>query len=70
MKNEVSSVRLTTKGKTYFFDVKKAQNDKLYLVITESGMPDKEGKRKRSSVIIFSEDFKKFKSTINEISLE
>lgn len=69
MNGEINSQRLSSKGKTYFFDVKKAKNESLYLQITESGMPDKNGVRKRNTIIIFPEDFENFKSILKNIKL-
>ena len=59
--------RSITAGRlTYFFDVKKAINDKLYIGITESKKID-EGNFGRHNIMIFAEDMKHFKNEILEI---
>jgi len=40
-------------SKTYFFDIKKTQEGKAYLVITESRFQGEERKRERASLIVF-----------------
>lgn len=63
MNEEVFSSKLRAGGRTYFFDVKKASNGKLYVCVHENKkMPD--GNYERHTVMIFNEDLKPF---INEL---
>lgn len=66
MREEVFSSQLRAGSKTYFFDVKKALNGKLYLDITES-RKNSEGSYERHNIMIFEEDLKYFKYEISEI---
>lgn len=53
--------------RTFFFDVHLASNDKRYLKITESRVPEVgEEKGKRSSFIIFPETIQDFLGKIEE----
>lgn len=66
MNQDIKSQTLKCKGKTYFFDVKKAQNGYLYLQITESRISGNE--KKRNTVIIFEDDIDKFKENFYQAS--
>jgi hypothetical protein len=54
--------------RTFFFDVKKASNNKNYLKITESAFVGEAGERKRNSFLLFSEDLINFQSRLSELS--
>lgn len=51
--------------KTYFFDIKKAENGKKYLVITESKWKGGDD-RERHHIIIFEENAENFKTMVSE----
>jgi hypothetical protein len=70
MNEEILSKKLSAKGKTYFFDLKKSKNNNIYLQITESRAPDKEGKRQRFNIIVFQEDLENFKKVLAEIKVD
>ncbi|ROL58684.1 DUF3276 family protein [Bacteroidetes/Chlorobi group bacterium ChocPot_Mid] len=66
MNEEIYKSKERAGRRTYFFDVKKAINDKLYLEITESKRND-DGTFERHNIMIFSEDMKHFKNEILQI---
>lgn len=53
---------------TYFIDIKKTRDDKLYLVITESRFKGKTDKRERNTIVVFQENAKEFVQAITEMS--
>jgi len=57
--NAVYSGSLFSGKRMYFIDVKKASNNSNYLVLNES-VVDKDGNRKRNSIMLFNSDFFKF----------
>jgi len=63
MSEEIQSTKVRSGGRTYFFDVKKASNDSLYLEITESRKKS-DGTFERHNIMIFQEDIKAFKYEI------
>jgi hypothetical protein len=62
----IFSKELKTKGKTYFFDIKQAKTGSKYLAITDSSM-NKDGKKFRSTVTVFSNNLKEFATTLEEV---
>ncbi len=60
--NELYSEKLTRGKRSYFFDIKKSENDSLYLSITES--KKKEDAFERRQIIVFEENFTDFKSVM------
>lgn len=66
MSPEVYKSSLRAGSRTYFFDVKKAATDKLFLEITESKKKS-DGAFERHSIMIFAEDVKHFKNEVIEI---
>ncbi len=66
MNDEIYKGTLRAGNRTYFFDLKKASNEKLYLDITES-RKKAENTFERHNIMIFQEDFKHFKNEIVEI---
>ncbi len=69
VRDTVKSSTLKTGGKTFFFDVNVAKNNKRYLKITESRITGEgESKEiKRSSLILFPEDAQNFQSRLSEV---
>jgi hypothetical protein len=64
----IKSSILKSGKRTFFFDINVAQNNKKYLKLTESQVPAKEGEKgKRSSFILFPEDVKNFKTSLEEV---
>ena len=57
--NAVYSGSVFSGKRMYFVDVRKASNNSNYLVISES-VVDKEGNRKRNTIMLFSSDFQRF----------
>ena len=66
MNEEIYKSTVRAGSRTYFFDVKKASNGKLYLDINESKKKS-DGTFERHSVMVFPEDIKNFKNEIVEI---
>ncbi|MGB9702936.1 MAG: DUF3276 family protein [Candidatus Kapaibacteriota bacterium] len=67
MKNQVIYKKFIRAGnRTYFFDVKQASTDKLYLDIIESKKKS-DGTFERHNIMIFQEHIKHFKNEIVEI---
>jgi hypothetical protein len=54
-------------AKTYFFDLKKTQEGKLYLMITESRFKGGGQDRERASIIVFPEQAQEFSATVQEM---
>ncbi|HSX19124.1 MAG TPA: DUF3276 family protein [Candidatus Saccharimonadales bacterium] len=66
-RNSVKSSRFSIKGKTFFFDVNVATNDKKYLKITESRYMGEGNDSVRNSVVIFPEHLQDFERSLKEI---
>lgn len=66
MREEIHKSFVRAGSRTYFFDVKKASSDNLYLDITESRKKS-DGTFERNNILIFSEDIKHFKNELVEI---
>lgn len=66
-KSTATSRTLKAQGKRFFFDLKQTEEGKAYLVITESRMKDKAGKRYRASVAVFPDDAAAFGEAIQEM---
>lgn len=66
MNPEIYNGTVRAGSRTYFFDVKKASTDKLYLEITESRKKS-DGTFDRHNIMIFAEDIKHFKNELVEI---
>jgi hypothetical protein len=64
MTNSQESMMIKGVGRTYFFDRKRTQEGKPYLLITESRWKGRDGQPERSSLIIFPEDASKFVKTM------
>src|SRR5690606_18846544 len=62
MENIIKSFQFSTVSKSYFLDIMKSSNEKLYLNIVELKKP-KEGVE-RHAILIFEEDFEEFKRII------
>lgn len=58
------STRAQTGGRTYFFDVKSAKNNKPFLKITQSEIHGDE--KKKSYINIFDSEISSFSSALNE----
>lgn len=54
-------------SKTYFFDINRTKEGKLYLVITESRFKGEGEERERSSIFLFQEYAQKFASAVSEM---
>ena len=54
-------------SKTYFFDINRTKEGKLYLVITESRFKGEGEERERSSIFVFQENAQKFASAVSEM---
>lgn len=68
MGRETRSRMVKAGGRTYFFDLRQAQNGKKYLILTESRW-DKDGKQSlRSSIILFPEQAKEFSQAVGEMT--
>lgn len=64
----IKSAILKAGRKTFFFDISLASNNKRYLRITQSMMPEEEGgERKRASIILFPENIANFQSRLSEM---
>ncbi len=66
MENEIAKTSLRAGSRTYFFDIKKASNDNLYLNITESRKVE-DNNFERHNIMIWTEDIASFKEKILEI---
>jgi hypothetical protein len=54
-------------GTTYFFDVKKAKDGKLYLAITASRFKGEKEERERATIYVFPDHAKDFLMTTQEM---
>ena len=61
------SVTLKARGKTYFFDLRKTNEGKPYLGITESHLKKESKEPQRSTVFIFPEDALNFKKAFTDM---
>ena len=52
--------------RTYFFDVKKADNDEKYLALTESRLTGQDQGRERSQIIVLTEALADFVQALND----
>lgn len=69
MEEEKISKMLKAGGrKTFFFDVKRAKNEKKYLTITESRFVGEGKERQRQSLILFPEQIDEFIKIVSELA--
>ncbi len=59
------SKKVSTKGRTYFMDVKAAKNGNKYLTVTESGL-QQDGSATRRWVMVFEDSMGEFVECLNE----
>jgi hypothetical protein len=64
-KKRLFSEKVSTKSRTYFFDVKEASNGNKYLTITESRLVDG-GTFKRNYIMIFENNLITFNDGLNK----
>lgn len=64
-KTALFSETLKGSSRTYFFDLKQANNGKPYLSVVES-RKNQEGEYERARLLIFSDDFEKFSEVLNK----
>lgn len=69
-KPKLDSKILKCPNKTIFFDTYEAKNKNKYLKITESRFNKETKQSVRYSIILFKEDIKGFKKTLEEIKLD
>lgn len=62
---ELFTDKIIIGNRNYFFDIKKADNDSLYLTISESKRTDRD--YRKSKILVFEEDIKSFKMVLNRI---
>lgn len=63
----LKSSSLKSGKRTFFFDVQLSVNNKKYLKVTESRVPEEgEEKGKRNSFVIFPEDVENFRARLDE----
>lgn len=62
----IFSQDLKTKGNNYFFDIKKAVNGSLYLVISETRIK-KDGQKFRGVVTVFQNNLKEFLEVLEKV---
>jgi hypothetical protein len=67
MTDQTESKTIKAGAKTYFFDVKQTQEDKPYLVITESRFKGEGQDRERASITVFPEQAQEFSATVQEM---
>ncbi len=66
--NEPTVSRTIKAGaRTYFFDLKKSKEGKLYLVITESRFMGEDNERERASIVVFPDQAQDFLTTTQEL---
>ncbi len=63
-RNEIHTTHLTRGSRTYFFDIKKSEQGKLYLNISESKKTENGFVHQR--LLIFTEDVKDFAETFQQ----
>ena len=67
-KNLISTEKVSTNSRTFFFDLKKASNGKPYLVVTETRKSkDKEGEFQRNSIMLFREEAEPFRAALERM---
>ena len=54
-------------SKTYFFDINRTKDGKMYLAITESRFKGEGEERERSSIFVFQENAQKFATAVSEM---
>lgn len=67
IRNSVKSSKFRVGGKTFFFDVNLASNNKKYLKVTESRFVGEGQDRVRNSVVLFPEDVRDFEKNLEEM---
>ena len=65
-KNVLHTERVSSKNKTYFLDLKEAENGNNFLVINQS-KPTEEGSYERVKMILFEEDLERFSQALVKI---
>lgn len=68
MARETKTRMVKASGRTYFFDLKEAQNGKKYLVLTESRRAKDGEEFLRSTIILFPEHAKEFSNAVGEMT--
>jgi len=68
MGREKKSRMVKAGGRTYFFDLREAQNGKKFLVLTESRWAEDGQEYKRSSIILFPDQAQEFSQTVGEMA--
>ena len=68
MKKRENSQQIRAGSRTYFLDVEKTIEGKLYLRITESRYQGEDKKRERSSIVVFPEEADKFQEAMTEMT--
>ena len=63
--NAVYTGNLKAGSRMFFFDVRKASSNNNYLIISETSK-DKEGNKKRTSMMIFADQFAEFLKALEE----
>jgi ASC-1-like (ASCH) protein len=66
MKEEIYTEQLKRGNRTYFFDIKRASNEVLYLTITESKKKDSD--YEKFKLMVFEEDLDQFITTLNTVN--
>ena len=67
-KQKVYSEKVRGRSRTYFLDVRKAENGTNYLVMTESKKDkEKEGEFQTSSIMVFEDDVDAFHAAIGRV---
>ena len=67
MNEDKQSMQIKGSGRTYFFDIEKTKDDKLYLRITESRKGDAD-KWERNNINVFPEDADEFAQAVSEMT--
>ncbi len=69
IRKAIKSSMIKCGKRNYFFDIYLASNDKKYLKVTESWVPEAEGQKgKRNSFVLFQENLADFQSKLAEMS--
>lgn len=67
-KKALKSSMIKSGKRNFFFDIYLASNNKKYLKITESRVPEAEGEKgKRTSFVLFAEDIANWQSTMAQV---
>lgn len=67
MTDQTESKTVKAGARTYFFDLKKTQDGKPFLVITESQFKGEGQDRERARIVIFPEQAQEFLVTVQEM---